>query len=77
MTGLSIVLGVILAIAICQGLAQAAEIRELEIDQMLIERALQDRDAELEELRCEYERSLGGTSYRWRPVNRIARRLPR
>ena len=56
---------------------QGREVNELEYENHKLKQALDGANTELEEMRCEYERSLGGTSYEWRPVNRISRMYPR
>ena len=58
-------------------LQQAAEINAMERDFYDLRNEIDDASVELAELRCEYERSMGGTSYRFRPVNRISQRFPR
>ena len=56
---------------------QGREVSELEYENHKLRQALDGANTELEEMRCEYERSLGGTDYQWRPVNRISRMYPR
>ena len=56
---------------------QGREVNELEYENHKLTRELESANDELQEMRCEYERSLGGTSYEWRPVNRISRMYPR
>jgi hypothetical protein len=58
-------------------LQQAAEINAMERDFRDLQNELDDASVELAELRCEYERSMGGTSYKHRPVNRISRMFPK
>ena len=58
-------------------LQQAAEINAMERDIYDLKNELDDAAVELAELRCEYERSMGGRSYQYRPVNRISRMFPR
>ena len=56
---------------------QGRDVSELEYANHKLTRELEAANDELQELRCEYERSLGGTSYRWKPVNRVFGSKPR
>ena len=58
-------------------LQQSAEINAMERDFRDLRNELDDASVELAELRCEYERSMGGTSYRFKPVNRVFGRKAR
>lgn len=68
---------VILGMAVAYYVAETAIMRQIIHDQDWTIERLSDEIEELREIRCEYERSLGGTSYQWRPVNRISQRFPK
>ena len=71
--GLLMLFGVTCMIAI----DTAKEVVDRDVSIRKLKRELDSAATELEELRCEYERSMGGQSWRFRPVNRISRRYPR
>lgn len=67
----------LLCFALMIALDTAKEVTDRDVSIRKLKRELDSAATELEELRCEYERSMGGHSWRFRPVNRISRRYPR
>jgi hypothetical protein len=72
-----ILLAILLAAAIGQIAAMARDLHDRDWEIANLSDALDDANDELSELRCEYERSLGGTRYKFRPVNRVFGRKAR
>jgi hypothetical protein len=71
LTTTAILLAILLAGAIGQIAHMARDLHDRDWELRNLQDALDDANDELAELRSEYERSLGGERYKFRPVNRV------